>query len=581
MTNSPDIYTAVTFAPVQGFIEKSRKLRDLYGSSFILSYLARAVCDSATNTLGLDAVISPATINLTQGTPNQIIIAGNFPRKTAERAFREAWGRVVDGCRDEIELRLGIKPDWRRSWNAWTEHAWEFYWAQAEGSVTDVRMGLNRVKQGRDWTGINWTGESSTLSGGDGVAYPSMELTGNQKQVNLRVQTEQIKAFYRDLSREFHTIIDETEQLSIPELIKRLITLDALEEKLGLKNHENNPEVRFSSEKAGPTADTALPDIEIPGRFRDLNRWDENCWTGWFQGDGDGIGEFLKNSNGPGKDEAKVLRDLSKAMINWGAELPRQLPDGRASRRVHLPYSELLQRTESRLLQKDGRIIYAGGDDFLGVLYRTDAPQLTAWDCLDWFSLKFPEIWKQHGQDITVSVGFVWAAPGVPQRDILQHCRETEKVAKDRGRDRLAVRVLFNGGNYLEWHCPWWFLPMLGDYSDRAQQQGYGANWRHLFEDVAELEARHGFDGDGSVALALFEIYFGAGRLKELKAHLWGESNERSILGDRDAYKTAASQGRALNQWVIALAQVGFHLHRHRPDVGNLPVEATAMPAMG
>ncbi|MBW4442550.1 MAG: hypothetical protein KME10_15220 [Plectolyngbya sp. WJT66-NPBG17] len=38
------IYTAITFAPVQGFIEKSRKLRDLYGSSFILSYLANALC---------------------------------------------------------------------------------------------------------------------------------------------------------------------------------------------------------------------------------------------------------------------------------------------------------------------------------------------------------------------------------------------------------------------------------------------------------------------------------------------------------------------------------------------------------
>jgi CRISPR-associated protein Cmr2 len=558
MTNSPNLYTAVTFAPVQGFIEKSRKLRDLYGSSFILSYLARSICDAATAELGKDAVISPATINLTQGTPNQVIIAGDFPRVMAERAFREAWARVVNGCRDEIELRLGIKPDWRRSWNAWTEHAWEFYWAQAEGSITDVRMGLNRVKQGRDWTGINWTGESSTLSGADGVAYPSMELTGNQKKVNLRDQTEQIKAFYKELNHKFDTIIDETEQLSIPELIKRLITLDALDDKLGLENHENSLVLR--------SADIALPGVEVPGKFRDLNRWDEDCWTGWFQGDGDGIGEFLQSRKDQGPDEAEILKSFSKAMIDWGAELPGQLPDGAASRRVDL--------TELNLLRKDGRIIYAGGDDFLGVLYRTEEPQLTAWDCLDWFSKDFPGIWNRHGQPITVSVGFVWAAPGVPQRDILQHCRETEKVAKDRGRDRLAVRILFNGGNYLEWHCPWWFLPMLGDYRDRAGKQGYAANWRHLFEDVAELEARHGFDGDGTVALALFEIYFGADRLAELTAHLWGESDRRSILGERSAYGTAASQGRALNEWVIALAQVGFHLHRHRPDVPKPKTEA-------
>ena len=37
------IYTAITFAPVQGFIEKSRKLRDLYGASQILSYLSQQI----------------------------------------------------------------------------------------------------------------------------------------------------------------------------------------------------------------------------------------------------------------------------------------------------------------------------------------------------------------------------------------------------------------------------------------------------------------------------------------------------------------------------------------------------------
>lgn len=39
-----------------------------------------------------------------------------------------------------------------------------------------------------------------------------------------------------------------------------------------------------------------------------------------------------------------------------------------------------------------GRIIYAGGDDFLGVLYRNEPdPPLTAQQCLDWF-YKFPAV---------------------------------------------------------------------------------------------------------------------------------------------------------------------------------------------
>jgi hypothetical protein len=39
----PTTYTAFIFAPVQSFIRSSRKLRDLYGSSLLLSHLARAL----------------------------------------------------------------------------------------------------------------------------------------------------------------------------------------------------------------------------------------------------------------------------------------------------------------------------------------------------------------------------------------------------------------------------------------------------------------------------------------------------------------------------------------------------------
>ena len=34
-------FTAVTFAPVQSFIRSSRKLRDLYDSSLLLSHLGK------------------------------------------------------------------------------------------------------------------------------------------------------------------------------------------------------------------------------------------------------------------------------------------------------------------------------------------------------------------------------------------------------------------------------------------------------------------------------------------------------------------------------------------------------------
>jgi len=505
------IYTAITFAPVQGFIEKSRKLRDLYGSSFILSYLARAVCEDAKKR-GYH-VVSPAIINVVQGTPNQIIIQGAFNQKDATDTFNRAWKSLTGTCRQWIETQIPGEPQWYKEWELWTNHTWEFFWTQGE-SIGDVRRKLNNIKRSRNWIGINWQGESSTLSGADAIAYYGMGSHRNPKERHLSTETQDIRVFYQKLSqiKSIEKAFDETEQLSIPELIKRIITYDVVATQLNLKPNE-------------------LPSVEIPDTFGDLNRLADKRWTGWFQGDGDKIGAFLTKSSTCGS-EAETLEHFSEAMLNWGEEsLKPSVRDGL------------------------GRVIYAGGDDFLGVFYRIPPQELTAQECLDWF-YKFPEVWRKHGyaDDITVSVGFVWAAPGVPQRDVLQHCREAEKSAKNQGRDRLTIRILFNGGNWMEWVCPWRFLPgVLASYRDRS----LGEKWTHIYNDVAMLEARHAFEGDQSeVALALFAVYFGSANRATLEEH------KTEILG----IQNSEDMHQSLNKWVIDLAKVGFHLHSPYPS---------------
>jgi CRISPR-associated protein Cmr2 len=522
-------YTAITFAPVQGFIEKSRKLRDLYGSSFLLSYLARTLCDAAKNQNC--QVVSPAVINITQGTPNQIIIKGNFLETEAKKAFDDAWQAVVNASRDYIEQRLpNFEYHWRREWNAWNNHAWEFFWGQSNETIGNVRRKLNQQKRQRDWTVINWSGESSTLSGTDAIAWPGMADKNHPLNSSIAEQTKEIREFYQQLSQKLgEAIIDPSERLSIPELIKRLITLDAVASKLNLQENE-------------------LPSVEIPSSFSDINRKksnpEENRWTGWFQGDGDRIGEYLKSLVEKGKEEAVALEEFSHAMIEWGKNFRNYLPPTQP------------ERISRQRLDSDGRIIYAGGDDFLGVLYRNHPkPILTAQECLNWF-YKFPEIWQQHGQEITVSVGFVWTAPGVPQRDVLQHCREAEKSAKSNGRNRIALRILFNSGNYLEWTCPWWFLQqLLESYRDRNQ----GKNWTHIYKDVTTLESRHAFEGNQTeVALELFGIYFGRENREILWQYRWDNNDKTGILGNHPGNETENTD--TLNNWIINLAKVGFHL---------------------
>lgn len=115
------------------------------------------------------------------------------------------------------------------------------------------------------------------------------------------------------------------------------------------------------------------------------------------------------------------------------------------------------------------------------------------------------------------------------------------------------------GGNYLEWVCAWWFLSVLQDYQDRDK----GKNWTHIYNDVAVLKSRHAFAGNQTdVALALFEVYFGDRHCATLKDEncLWNHKGCTGILG-RTNYKDTAAECQALNDWIINLALVGFHLH--------------------
>ncbi|NJK64955.1 MAG: CRISPR-associated protein Cas10 [Synechococcaceae cyanobacterium SM2_3_1] len=490
--NHVSTYTALTFAPVQGFIERSRKLRDLYGSSFILSYLACSLCDDARDS-GCE-VISPALINVTQGTPNQIILGGSYDYSRSRKTLLSSWKKILITCRSWIEQAIPASYCWNRDWELWGSHAWEFFWGQGK-DIASARQAVNAQKRCRDWTGVNWSGESSTLSGADSIAWPGLGRKLSQQQRDLTAEKEEITAFFTALHHKVGALIDPSEQLSIPELTKRLIHFEPIERDLGL---------------------TA---VDRPAKFQEINRFEENQWTGWFQGDGDQIGEYLQRLKIDTDAESAALNHFSTAMRQWGYNLSHFLP-----------------KTDGH---SDGLIIYAGGDDFLGVLYRVNTTNpLSAEDCLNWW-YHFPEqVWQQHGHEITVSVGFVWAGPAVPQRDILQHCHEAEQAAKTWGRNRLALRILFNSGTYLQWVCPWQFLGILKDYRDRDG----GHNWNHFYEDVNVLQNRHAFP-DHFVALELIDIYF---------------PNWKPLLAQHQAMILKPQV--TLSQWVIDLAQVGFHL---------------------
>ncbi|MGA9377279.1 MAG: type III-B CRISPR-associated protein Cas10/Cmr2 [Phormidium sp.] len=609
---SSECYIVVTFAPVQGFIEKSRKLRDLYGSSYILSFLSWVICQAAKKR-GFE-VVSPALPDVTQGMPNQIILKSNSTetdQQQIQEAFHKAWGILVDNCREWIEKEVTgwDYQYWKRDWDLWKKHAWEFFWVSGEPgeSITKVRERMNQEKCQRDWTGINWQWESSSLSGADAIAYPNLGRIGKPSDYNYQHEKTEIRRFYEQLSQkqgesfikeaklrvspeEYEerskkygsSFIDPREELSIPELVKRLITHLAIVKKISAGLPQLG--INVNSEGLQYIAQDLRPDS-----FKDLNRLkdedskEEKYWTCWFLGDGDNASKYFKKLRKlSSKEEENKTTEFSQQMRKWGKHLKDNQKDN-----------------QQNYLPGKGRMVYAGGDDFLGILYE-DNCQISPQVCLQWFYNFKSEIWqKPQPKKISASVGFVWAGPQVPQRDVLQHCHKTEQSAKKTGRDRIAFRILFNSGNHIEWVCPWWLLDegefakvsikpennLIESYRDRSQ----GKNWTHFYQDVATLKSRHAFSNDQiDIALALIEIYFGQNWQKIIsdRNYWWNQYDAddmqtfTGILGDpkqfnphyqekpefREALNAASKVKEAFNDWVVNLAKVGFYL---TDDNGN------------
>jgi CRISPR-associated protein Cmr2 len=529
-------YTVISFAPVQGFIEKSRKLRDLYGASQILSYLSWKIVCRANSMEGV-RVISPAdaddaNMDIVQGMPNRILLEGSFSYNDAKSVLVKGWSEIVTACRGWIEEQLIEDYNWERAWKQWQINAWEVFWGSGD-SIESAMLDLETRKLRRDWTAPNWNGESSSLSGHDAIAYPNMSnpnTVGANR--NEGRESEAINRFYEKLAAALENpeqqdepkFLAPSERLSIPELIKRLVT-----------HHQ-------IAEQIDPRRSLYTRSFREMLRIREKESGGGGYWTGWFMGDGDEVGEHLKRLT-----SAEEVENFSSFLRAWGKNFQNEFDLG--------------------------RVVYAGGDDFFGVMYGDEKnPQRSGMEAIDWL-LKLRNDWRggEEGQPeklgIKLSLGFVWAGHSVPQRDVLQHCREAEKLAKSLGRDRITIRVVFNNGQFVQWTTPWQYLKWLKDYRDRDgtltyckndtdeyELTGKKANWSHVYGDLAQLKARHAIPPEAAenqsdyLAIELLTLYFG-----EDKRKMFSKAKDRKLLtGERDEKSVIA--------WIESMILVGWQL---------------------
>ena len=179
--------------------------------------------------------------------PNRILLKGYLDRNIAQNTLRQEWQTVLSTCRQWVEKQVPVSSGYHWSqteeqvdkqsgaWERWGNFAWELFWGV--GSTPQASMDdLENRKLKRDWVGINWTGESSSLSGTDAIAWPRLgEYNSKPGQSLNAAQQAELEAFYTQLAAALEKgsadpeqpegkFLSPNERLSIPELVKRLVT---------------------------------------------------------------------------------------------------------------------------------------------------------------------------------------------------------------------------------------------------------------------------------------------------------------------------------------------------------------------
>jgi CRISPR-associated protein Cmr2 len=230
-------------------------------------------------------------------------------------------------------------------------------------------------------------------------------------------------------------------------------------------------------------------------------------WTVGWRGDGDNMGKWLS-----GKQYETLKLQWSRWHPNQDAILQHRLYidpptlSANATRQLDLPHvldlsvlfgcwNQLLYPLAER--HHNAKVIFAGGDDFLLLGPLTEAVSLTSnlyrlWrgqlspltqpldPPVDGWVQRESEIYPVPGQRMDFSLGVAIAQRRIPQSLWHRGLTEAYKEAKNQGRDRVCIKVLFNSGQSLDWVCPWRLWELLMHVGLTTEEKTELNRWEKL-----------------------------------------------------------------------------------------------------
>lgn len=491
----------MSISPVQGFIQDSRRTRDLWGSSYLLAFLAAHAAKGVREAGG--RITRPSVdedplfrwvMGHREGDPPRMgSLPNHFSAEVDEGRANDAaragvasimgaWNTVCDAVwRCFVEPCASLGAGTQEIWLRQTRAFWEVTWVVGSPASAGTLPPLARRKLWRSHRLPDEPGDKC-------IVMPVLqELSGHIAARGGRAAQDGFWTELRSRMRELN--VRDNERLSSIALVKRMF-----------------PE----------TGDQALG-------WRVSPRWPSTldlAGTGQsfyavIAADGDRLGRLMHEVGGEG-----VSRALARFTKQVGAIIE----------------------------EHEGVPVYAGGDDVLALL-----PVSSALPCAQAMETLYRKAFAAESWDdglarnATLSAGVAYAHAKMPLRGVIGEAhRLLDDVAKDgNGRDSLAVAVLKPGGRHSQWVTAWRRPTQTGD-GTRAVDAVH-----RLAEHLAEDE------GDPGISAGL--LY----RLRKTLSRLlgwdgwrpssWGpvepdvdlEAFVRAELVQSLAHRADASSGRA------------------------------------
>ena len=489
-----------SIGPVQGFVSQSRRTRDLWGSSYLLAFLAAHAMRGAHRAGGeiVQPVVKydplyrwvsdegsgdPPTIGTV---PNHFVVKLHGDARpvaeSAAAAFNAAWRRVCDAVWAQFVQHAcpagnATESIWQRQVEAFWEVSWTF------GPWSDESSLLARRKHWRGHRPPDEPGDKCT------VMHDLQELSGHVRARSGRQQDgfwQRVKQRLGDLD------LQKTERLCAVAFVKRMfpkVAGDALGGRVDATHWPSTvyvaavPWIRsvlastpdqareYAAAVRGSADNDVFPmqrppfsglDVAAAGDFPKLDAnylhrefvtneqlcplKEETLTGGRAQ-----LGEMLKNlyDDRTGAGRRLGPPPVFYALLLADGDRLGKLVAERGGPEVSNALASFTAKLPGIMKRHDGVTVYAGGDDVLAML-----PVPEALSCAGDLAKAYRGSF-QNGA--TISAAVVFAHVRLPLRSALDEAhRLLDTVAKDgNGRDSLAAGVLKPGGRHCQWVTSW------------------------------------------------------------------------------------------------------------------------------